>query len=395
MKHPYLSYCALSSLLIFSMSMVIPCLAKTVDCQPLHILFVVEKFPMIAETTILNQVTGLLDKGHDVHVYSTAGKGYLKKVHNDFNKYDLAKRTFYSKPPSDLSRFDIIYVQFGPLALPFVEKKKKGELKAKLVTCFRGYDLSRYIKQKGTRVYKELFKYGDLFLPVCDYFKDRLIKFGCPASKIITQHSAIDLSRFAFKARSIRTKTDTIRIISVCRLIEKKGVQYTVEAVGKLLAKYPNIEYTIVGDGPLMRTLRRLARSVRGRTRIKFFGCAKQNEVIDLFRKAHIAILGSTKGPDGNEEGIPNALKEAMAMGIPVVATDSSGIPELVEHGVSGYVVEQRNANALAKKIEYLITHPEIWKKMGQAGRVMVEDEFDVKKMNDRLVKIFRELLVV
>ena len=123
------------------------------------------------------------------------------------------------------------------------------------------------------------------------------------------------------------------------------------------------------------------------------YGVATHNKIVDTLAKAHIFVLASVDGSDGNQEGIPNVLKEAMACGIPVVSTFHAGIPELVEDGVSGLLTLQRNTGDLAKKIQYLIMHPEVWESMGRAGRKKVEQEFEIEKTVNKLERLFRGLL--
>ncbi len=363
--------------------------------KPMRVLFVVGNFPTLSETFVLNQITGLIDRGHEVFIYTPAkaAKGSEDKVHQEIENYHLLERTYYAELPPDLNDFDIIYCQFGPLGKLFLEIKEQYNFSAKLVTCLRGYDLSRYVWYEGERTYDELFKAGDLFLPVCDYFKEKLIKLGCEPEKIIVHHSAIDCSKFTFKPRLLDSKKQTIRIVSVNRVIEKKGTLFAMLAVARLLKKYPNIKYTIIGDGYLYKELAALAKELQIEGKVKLIGSATHDQVIKILDKAHIFILPCKIGLDHNEEGIPNALKEAMAMGIPVLSTYHSGIVELVDDKKSGFLVPENDINILAEKLEYLVNHPEVWGPMGLAGRKKVEDEFDLEKINDRLVEIFRNLL--
>jgi hypothetical protein len=104
-------------------------------------------------------------------------------------------------------------------------------------------------------------------------------------------------------------------------------------------------------------------------------------------------LLPSRRASDGNEEGIANALKESMAMGLISVATFHAGTPELIEDGVSGFLVPEKNVYKLANTIDYIIEHPEIWESVGLAGRKKVEDEFETKQSIEKLEKIFYTLL--
>lgn len=358
--------------------------------RPMRILFVVGYFPVLSETFIINQITKLIDKGHEVFIYSFR-KGNFDQMHNDISKYHLLKRTFYGRFPRKVSPFDIIYCQFGVQGARLLRIKRRYNLKSKIVTCFRGSDISCYLK-RHPRAYRELLKSGDLFLPVCKFFKRQLISKKCNPKKIVVHHSAIDCERFSYK-ESILNPGEKIRIVTVGRLVEKKGIKYAIRAIAKLVKEYPHIEYTIIGDGPLRKELALLIKTLNVEGHVILYGPATQNKIIEALADAHIVVLSSVDGRDGNKEGIPNALKEAMACGIPVVSTFHSGIPELVEDRVSGLLALQRNTNDLAKKIQYLILHPEVWKAMGRAGRKKVEREFEIEKTINKLERLFRNLL--
>lgn len=360
--------------------------------RPMRILFVVGYFPVLSETFIINQITKLIDRGHEVFIYSLR-KGNFKKKHSDIQKYHLIERTFYGRFPTNVAPFDIIYCQFGVQGIKLLRTQKKHGIKSRLVTCFRGSDISCYLKRRP-RAYRALFSGdgGDLFLPVCKFFKQKLIEQKCNPRKIVVHHSAIDCDKFLYKERWLQ-RGEQVNIVTVGRLVEKKGIKYAIRAVAKLVKKYPQIHYTIVGDGPLQEELSLLVKRLKLNDYVTLYGAATHDEVIKILNDAHLFVLSSVDGSDGNQEGIPNVLKEAMACGIPVVSTFHAAIPELVENNVSGLLALQRNSGDLAQKIGYLIRHSEKWGAMGKAGRAKVEKEFEINKTIDKLEQLFRNLL--
>ena len=204
--------------------------------------------------------------------------------------------------------------------------------------------------------------------------------------------STIDLRVFKFKKRELKPN-ETIKIISVGRLVEKKGMSYTIRAVARLVKKYSNIELLIIGDGPLREELQLLICNLGVEKNIKLYGWVTHKELPKLLKDSHIFVLASTTATsDGNQEGIPNVLKEAMATGLPVVSTRHAGIPEIVEDGINGFLVPERDENLLTNKIEYLIIHPEFWSKMGRQGRKKIKGMFDNKKVIKKIEKIFIKL---
>jgi len=405
----------------------------------MRIAFFLNAFPLPSETFILNQMTGLIDRGHEVDIYAFK-RGDLSNVHADVHRYRLLERVRYmhklpenyflrlvkavgllARNPKLLMRrnlwnsvnfvshgvqaislrllyavlslggtisYDIVHCQFGTLGLAALPMVRAGILSGKLVTSFRGYDLQ---KANTDHLYDELFIEGDLFLPVSASFKRLLVESGCDESKITVHRSGIDCSRFSYISKSL-ISGEPARVMTVARLVEKKGIDIAIRAVARVIASGRRVIYDIVGDGALRFKLNSLVEDLGVGACVRLLGWKSQEEVIDLFERAHLFILPSVTAANGDGEGIPNTVKEAMARGMPVLSTYHSGIPELVEDGVSGFLVPERDADALAERLSYLIDHPEIWPAMGLAGRRRIEKEYDINMLNDRLVEIYRAI---
>jgi len=146
-------------------------------------------------------------------------------------------------------------------------------------------------------------------------------------------------------------------------------------------------------DGPLRGKLKNLTKQLGISGHVRFLGAKTRDQIIKLYSKAHIFMLSSIRNQNGSEEGQGLVLLEAQSVGLPVVATRVGGIPESVVDGKSGFLVPERDVDALAEKLIYLIEHPEIWPEMGRAGRAFVEINYDINKLNDRLVEIYQQLL--
>ncbi|OKH28818.1 glycosyltransferase [Chroogloeocystis siderophila] len=409
----------------------------------MRIAFIVGIFPLLSETFVLNQITGLIDRGHEVDIYALRHPLSNCKMHPHVEKYNLLARTHYTPAiPSNVfwrylkgfallftnfhkapliclrslnffkyggaatslkilytaipmlgqKPYDIIHCQFGCYALEILTLRDIGALQGKIVTSFRGWDISRYVKQYGDRVYDRLLATGDLFLPVCDFFRTWLVKHGGDSKRIITHRSGIDCNKFFFTPRYLNSD-DSIQIVTVGRLVEKKGIKYSIEAVAQLSQTYKNIHYYIIGDGELKEELQRLIHAFGISHIVTLLGRKNQQEIIEILTNSHIFVAPSVTAQDGNQEGIPNTLKEAMAMGLPVVATRHSGIPELIEDSVSGFLVPERDADAIAQKLSYLIKHPETWADIGLAARKSVEAQYEIQKLNNELVDLYQKLL--
>ena len=215
---------------------------------------------------------------------------------------------------------------------------------------------------------------------------------GCDPAKILVHGSGIDCNNFAFRPRQLPSN-GKIRIATTGRLVEKKGIEYVIRAVAKVAHTYPDIEYNILGDGPLKEHFENLISELNLGYIVNLLGWKKQQEIIEILDTCHIFVAPSVTDADGNQDAPVNTLKEAMAMGLPVISTLHGGIPELVEDGISGFLVPERDANAIAEKLIYLIDNSDIWEGMGKVGRARVEEKYDMNKLNDELVEIYQEVV--
>ncbi|QQR62660.1 glycosyltransferase [bacterium] len=306
------------------------------------------------------------------------------------------KKTKYGTNIQNLHKSDDIYIQFGDLGAKLLSQIKNKQFKGGVVVCFRGNDISG-ILNKNPHMYDDLFKQADLFLPVCDFFKERLISLGCPAEKIITHHSAIETKKFTFKERAIKPD-QRLNLISVARIAPKKGLEYTIQAVAHLKQTYPHIRCTVIGEAQpnhleYKRYLKALVKELGIEENVIFYGWAKTEDIIKELNTSDIFVLPSVTAQDGDQEGIPNALKEAMAVGLPVIATDHAGNSELIDHMQSGILVEEKNVEAITNAIEWILENQTSVKQMTKNARKKIEDEFDIESVITKLEYIFDTLI--
>nr|WP_235441026.1 glycosyltransferase [Limnoraphis robusta] len=202
----------------------------------------------------------------------------------------------------------------------------------------------------------------------------------------------LNLSLYQFKARYLQAN-EPVKIITVARLVEKKGIEYSIRAVAQVLKEYPNLIYRIVGDGGLRESLEQLIRELNVSENVKILGWMTQEEVRQLYTDSHLFILSSVTATDGDKEGQGLVLQEAQAMGLPVLSTIHNGIPDGVLDGKSGFLVPEKDVDALAEKLSFLLKNPEKWLEMGQSGRAFVEENYEINKLNDQLVEIYSKLI--
>lgn len=407
---------------------------------------IVNRFPCRSQTFITNQITGLIDRGHDVQVYANRREN-IPGPPMCFKEYDLDSRTFYfvdgmrwmpenkllrlmrtcpllaeswkngklefmqlfnfsrfGKKAASLELFykgmalakyilpDIVHCHFGPNGKIAVALKEVGVIKGKIITTFYGYDLSDIIRAEGADAYEVLFDKGDLFVAISEKMRDELVRLGCSKKKIIVHRLGIDLGCFTFSPKTVKNVT-SVRLLTVGRFVEKKGIEYAIRAVAEILKRYPYIHYQIVGDGELWDQFKHLITHLNVEEHIQLLGWRTPEEVAKLMEETNVFLAPSVTSENGDQEGTPTVIIEALARGLPVLSTRHSGIHELVQDTESGFLVPERDTSALAERIEYLVRHPEKWDRMGRAGRAWVEEHHDINRLNDQLVKIFERVL--
>ncbi|HID97924.1 MAG TPA: colanic acid biosynthesis glycosyltransferase WcaL [Thermodesulfobacteriaceae bacterium] len=400
----------------------------------MKIAFITSVFPKLSETFILNQITGLIDRGHSVEIFANRAPDE-DLVHRDVEKYNLLDRVHYIKIPvggaaryknlpallrrTTISHssmllnslnvfkykrqalslymfyraayfcgdFDIFHCHFGQNGNLGASLKELGA-KAALVTTFHGCDI-RLGQDKGGEIYRKLFRYGDCFLSISDYNYDNLVNFGLDPEKITYLPVGINMDRFSGCTPGKVPEGDSpIKIVTVGRLVEEKGLRHGIQAVKKVLTQFPDreIEYLIAGEGPLKNELKELAERLGLTKNIQFLGPLCQEEVVNLLNQGHIFFLPSIA------EALPVCLMEAQAAFLPVVATDVGSVRQLVLDDRTGFIAEPENADDMALKMGLLLDMPERWAQMGEAGRQHIADNYDIDKLNDRLVQIYRKL---
>ncbi|AOZ91957.1 glycosyltransferase [Paenibacillus crassostreae] len=289
------------------------------------------------------------------------------------------------------NKIKLIHARFGNSGVRLIHVKQR--LRIPMITSFHGFDLptKRNPRKSYHRMLPVLFRVGDKFTVPSRHMKNQLIRWGCPNHKIEIMYSGIDLKKFSYKKRD--NKTEELTIITVGRLHKKKGHQYLLRAFKKIHDHYPSARLVIVGEGRERKKIKRLITSLKLNKYVKMKGLIAHNQLSELLYRADIFCLPSLTTKDGNHEGIPNAIKEAMATGLPIVSTRHGGIPELVTDGQEGLLVPEKTAKGLADKIKFLIENPSIRQEMGRKGHEKVESDFDSAKQVRKLESIYANLI--
>lgn len=286
----------------------------------------------------------------------------------------------------------LIHAHFGPAGYDALGLKKK--LKIPLVTTFYGADASRLPGLKGwLEKYRVLFEKGDLFLTEGPHMKKSLVKLGCPEEKIIVHHLGVNLENIRFKARI--PDDNEIRILTAARFEEKKGIFYALKAFAHARNIFDNIRLILIGDGVLRKDIEREIENLKISENVTLMGFQKYEVFMKELAGSHIFMLPSITARDGDSEGgSPVVLIEAQAAGLPVLSTRHADIPEVVVDGKTGFLVPERNEEALAEKLIYLLNNLDTWDVIGRSGREHVEKEYDLRKQAQRLEGIYDSIIL-
>ncbi|HJQ15609.1 MAG TPA: glycosyltransferase [Allosphingosinicella sp.] len=289
--------------------------------------------------------------------------------------------------------YEIFHCHFGDVGRLVAIALEAAASRAKLATTFHGYDVTKSQFQPLDRYYRSLIARCDVLLPVNDIWSEKLVGAGFRPSNVVVHHMGVDTAELD-KAPVVQPKTQSgFRVALVGRMVEKKGHEFALAALSELRARGFEIVADFVGDGPLRDSVTRLVARYGLADCVQMSGACDHPATLEKMRQADAIILPSVTARNGDMEGIPVVLMEAMAIGRPVISTRHSGIPELIEHGVSGLLVDERDARQLAEAMARLIEDPDLRTRLALGGRSKVEEGFDLEEQGRALRSIYITLL--
>jgi len=285
---------------------------------------------------------------------------------------------------------ELLHIYFGNIAaslLPYLRRKK-----IPVIVSFHGADGAVGLDRPQEReAMIEVLQLADGILTRSQSLSDQLIELGADPQKMKVQHTSLPLEKWEFKERSF-PENGMIQVSQVCRLIEKKGLMTSLKAFAALLVEYPRARFIVVGDGPLLDSLREMTKKYGIDDAVHFLGFLGEADVQKVIDSSHVFFHPSETGKDGNCEGIPNAMLEAMACGLPVCATNHAGIPEAIEDGVSGCLVEEGDSRTLYQKTSKLLSDEAFYQKVACNGREVIEKKFERKGRIAALEQVYTEV---
>jgi colanic acid/amylovoran biosynthesis glycosyltransferase len=287
----------------------------------------------------------------------------------------------------------VLHIVFGSTAVQLLPLIAEAERTLPVIVSFHGADvLGEMDKPAYRQAALEVLGRVDLVLARSQSLAKALLQVGCPPEKIRLNRTGIPLQAFALRERT--TPADgRWRLFQACRLIAKKGVKTTLRAFAMFRGTYPGATLAIAGEGPQEVELRALASELGISAGIEFTGFLAPEELKSQLYRAHFFVHPSEMGADGNQEGVPNALLEAMATGLPAFATRHGGIPEAIVSGVSGWLVDEGDHEGLAQALLAFAAAPERLSALGAAGAKSVAENFELKAQAAMLEACYREAI--
>jgi glycosyltransferase involved in cell wall biosynthesis len=292
--------------------------------------------------------------------------------------------TLPAQPDLRALRPRLVHAHFGrggALALPIARA-----LGIPLVVTFHGADATKeahYRRRLVPRVYArrlaDLQREAALFVCVSEFVRERLLARGFPPEKLEVIYQGVEIDRAPPAAVAA---AEEAYVLFVGRFVEKKGVSQLIAAMRLLEGRGSGVRLVLIGDGPLAGALRDQA---RGLPRVSFLGWRANDEVRRWMRGAAAVCVPSVTAREGDSEGLPTVIFEAMAEAAPVVASRHAGIAEAVEHGRTGFLVPEGDPSALADALEHLIAQPELRRRLGASGRAVAADRFSALRQSRRL----------
>ena len=388
------------------------------------VLYVLDQFPKISETFILNEITELIDRGIDVEILALLDPKE-EITHEKVKDYKLIQKTKYLTPHTPrqfklIAFFSKKIRRWLVQSNLFIDKQKRERELFSLAQTFNDIDLihshfayeAAVIAQRLAKlsnkpmtftahafeIYKKRFysparlkklvKFANLVITPSQFNKDFIIKeTNCQQDKIKIVRATISQKEF-----SSLTERSVIphKIVTIGRLVEKKGFEYLIQSLKLVLEKYPQATLTIIGDGHHgTRHLSSLINHLKLTKHVTMLGSQTSLVCCKELLSAAIFVAPSITAKDGDIDVCPLVLQEAMALGLPVISTFSGSIPELIENGQSGILVAEKDFQALAQSIITIFENHNLGQELAKNGLERITNEFNIKQQVTKLLSLW------
>lgn len=282
-------------------------------------------------------------------------------------------------------RIDVLLCEYGPGGVEMLPVAQK--LNIPLVVHFHGYDAYRHdILNSYGKHYKNLFAYAGAVIAVSGHMQTQLIALGCDVKTLHTLRYGIDTSVF----KIVPTRREAHTFVACGRFVEKKAPQHTISAFKQVLEKFPAAKLIMIGDGELLDASMALVLELKISGSVEFTGVLNQQEIAGIFCRATVFVQHSVTSAINDSEGTPLTIMEAMACGLAVVTTKHGGIPDIINDGENGFLVDEHDVDTMAEHMCKLISDPEHAKLIGERAAKKIVKEHCLINYTDELWRIIK-----
>jgi colanic acid/amylovoran biosynthesis glycosyltransferase len=269
----------------------------------------------------------------------------------------------------------LVLAEYGPVGVHWLPVCQKAGIP--LLVYFHGFDATRgdILKQYQLK-YKELLKFASSVFVVSEPMRKLLLSWGAPESKLVLNPCGADIPMFRYQERDRSQPT----VLSVGRFAATKRPDLVIKAFAQVLKEVPKAQLRMAGAGELLKECKVLVHKLGLNSKVHFIGVITPEQVVHEMHEANVFVQHSMTTPDGETEGAPVAIMEAGATGLPVVSTLHAGIPEIVEHGKTGYLVPEGDVEGMAQYLIKLLQGGPLAQQMGLAASERIEAHFSVEQ---------------
>jgi len=268
---------------------------------------------------------------------------------------------------------DILLAEFGVVGADCLRVAQK--VNVPMAIHFHGFDASEYQVLKDFKdAYERMFAYARVIFVVSEVMKKKLIALGAPPEKLVLTHYGPH-SSYMQVTPDFKQK----KILAVGRMVDKKAPHLLLLAFRKCLERHPEARLIYVGQGPLFRLVSELTKHLNLEQHVHYAGVAGRDVIQQEMLSARCFVQHSRTAENGDMEGTPVAIIEAQAAGLPVISTIHAGIPDIVAHGETGFLVEEGDVDGMAGYLDKILTDSALAQQLGQNARERIRENFTIE----------------
>lgn len=310
--------------------------------------------------------------------------GHVGNAGQYYHPYDLVDRLAELEPA-------VAHVYYGHKAVKYRRMLEAAGIP--WLVSFHGVDVVKFMDRPGyreglTRVFAE----AELVLARSESLLDRLRDLGCPGEKLRLNRTPVPLESIEFRVREAPANGEW-RLLQACRLIPKKGLFTTLKALPAVVVRWPKLKFVLAGTGPDEEHFRQAVAKAGLEKNVELLGWVDQGRLRAELARAHAFLHPSELTETEDQEGVPNAMVEAMAAGLPIVATTHGGIPEAVKHDIDGFLAPEKDPEALAAAILKLTESPATLRRFSEQAHRSVTEKFGFDRQIAALEDCYAEAI--